>query len=87
MTRPSAHDSVPRLQDWTRMPSGYVQTARCRDCGRLAALPVALLLRRFGALAPIEQVSRRIACSACQSRRAEIRMMRLCDPGCARQRG
>ena len=87
MAAPSSHDPVPCLRDWTRIPRGYVQTARCRDCGHLAALPVALLLRRFGALAPIEQVSRRITCSACQGRRADIRMMRLCDPGCARQRG
>lgn len=87
MPHGSPHDRIPRLRDWTRMPSGYVQTARCRGCGHLAALPVALLLRRFGELTPIERISHRITCSACQGRAIDIKMMRLCDPNCSRQRG
>lgn len=69
------------------MPSGYLQTARCGACGHLAALPVALLLKRFGALMPIDAVRERMTCSACKSHAIEIRMMRLCEPGCSRQRG
>ena len=80
-------DRVQRLQDWTRIPSGHVMVARCRGCGHRAALPVALLLRRFGAGTPVDRVVGTLACSACRGRTIEIRSMRLCDPSCAHQRG
>ena len=80
-------DRVSRLKDWASVPSGYVVVARCRDCGHRAALPVAILLRRFGESTPIDRVVGGITCSSCQSHAIEIRAARLCDPGCARQRG
>ena len=83
----SPRDRILRLCDLTRAPNGYVQTVRCRTCGHLAALPVAALLKRFGELTPIDRIRDRIPCSVCQGHAIEIRMMRLCDPGCPRQRG
>jgi hypothetical protein len=81
------YDRTPRLRDWSRLSGNSVQVARCRACGHLAALPVALLLQRYDALTPIELVRERITCSSCRSREIDIRVMRLCDPGCPRQRG
>lgn len=81
------HGRHQRLRDLSRTPDGYIQVARCQDCGHLAALPLAALLQRFGELTPVQQIRDRITCSACRSRATEIRMMRLCDPGCPRQRG
>ncbi len=80
-------DRVQRLKDWISMPSNHLMVAHCRDCGHRAALPVALLLRRFGTGAPVDRVMETLACSACQGRTIEVRSTRLCDPGCARQRG
>ena len=80
-------DPVPRVGDWTRLPSGHVMTVRCRGCGHRAALPVALLLQRHGASAPADRVAASLRCGACRGRAVEIRSARLCDPGCARQRG
>jgi hypothetical protein len=80
-------DRVPRLRNWAQAENGSVWAARCLDCGHVAALPVALLLHRYGALTPIELVRDRLTCSACKSRVIEVRLMGLCDPGCPRQRG
>lgn len=85
MTRLS--DRHSRLRNLRTVPSGNVWMAKC-GCGHLAPLPVASLIKRYGELLPIEAALFHLTCSACgRSGAAEVKLIRLCDPGCGRYRG
>ena len=81
------HDRYSRLRNLQDAPRGNVWMAKCR-CGHLAPLPVAVLIKRFGELFPIEQAMFHVKCSSCsKSGMAEAKLLRLCEPGCGRHRG
>jgi hypothetical protein len=52
----------------------------------MAPLPVDALIRKFGDLALIEFAMVGLTCRACGHRGAQALMLRLCDPGCPKQR-
>lgn len=82
-----ARDRLPRLRNLAKPPAGHVVMLRYK-CGHLAPLAVASLLRRYGELFPVEQALFHVACSACgKMGQAEVRTMRLCEPGCGRHQG
>lgn len=87
MNGTSFRDRTPRLRDWGVAIHGMLRAARCRSCGHVAALPVAQLLRRFDGRTPIADLQARMVCSACGGRSVDVRTIRLCEPGCPRQRG
>lgn len=61
--------------------------ARCQACGHQATLPVAALLKRWGELHLVEFAMNSLRCSACDQQDVAQVLVRLCDPGCPRQRG
>jgi hypothetical protein len=79
-------DRRPRLREALTTPEGYVRLAVCSSCGRAAALPVGLLVARYGPLWPLEDALGVLRCVGCGERGADTRMVRLCDRGCPRQR-
>lgn len=76
-----------RLANVRQTPEGWLRLARCRACGHQASLPVDTLIARYGELQALEFVLHRLRCTRCQARDVEYRYARLCDPGCAKQRG
>ena len=80
-------DRIPRLGSLTRTGPGWLWLAVCRECGHRGALPVAQLIRRWGELLPIESAMQHLKCSECGRGSVEARNVRLCEPGCPRQRG
>ena len=81
---PGRFDRLRNLRD---VPHGHIWMGKCA-CGDLAALPVASLIKKYGELFAISTAMDRIACSGCGvSGKAELRLMRLCEPGCGRHRG
>lgn len=68
---------------------GYIAMAVCSKCGRMAPLPIDELIRRYGELYPVEMALVKVRCTGCQNwgRNIEPKWLRLCDPGCPRQRG
>ena len=61
--------------------------AICRGCGYMGALSYDRILARFGELYPAEQAMIWVRCVECGAVNPEARHMRLCEPGCPRQRG
>jgi hypothetical protein len=61
--------------------------ASCNSCRRKAPLPIDALIRRFGDLALVEFSLVGLKCSECGHLGASALMLRLCEPGCPRQRG
>ena len=80
-------DREPRLHSLQSTPAGYIRMAKCRKCGHLAPLPVDRLLARFGELFPIETALVWLTCTKCGAQKPDATVLRLCDPGCPRQRG
>lgn len=80
-------DRIPRLSSLRTPPPGRVWMAVCRQCGHMASMPVAILVERYGEAYPIETALWRLRCARCDAvGRTEHVLMRLCDPGCPRQR-
>ena len=76
-----------RLRSLREVAPGWLWVALCRGCGHRGALPVAQFLARWGDLLPVEAALARMRCSACGGCEVKARLLRLCDPGCPRQRG
>ncbi len=81
------HDRIMRLRTLRQPGPGHVWLAECRGCGHIAGLPVRQLVRRFGDLHPVEAAMAVLRCDECGGQVIAARLARLCDPGCARQRG
>ena len=77
----------PRLRSVRETPPGWLRLVRCTACGYRGVLPAERLLRKHGELALVEFTLVGILCSACGNRGATLAMVRLCEPGCPRQRG
>lgn len=80
-------DRVQRLSHLRTPVLGFFWMARCEVCRHLGALPVEQLIRAYGESAPTEGALLRLKCAACGERKVSAALMRLCDPGCSRQRG
>ena len=81
-------DRVPRLRALKVTPPGFVRLGVCTACGYHAALPVVALLARYGELYPQEGAFLHLRCGSCaEVSKTVARLLRLCDPGCPRQRG
>ena len=66
---------------------GWIQVGFC-PCGHMAPIPIDRLIRRYGELMPVEQAMMRLRCAKCgEIGTVRPRTMRLCEPGCPRQRG
>lgn len=81
-------DRIRRLHNLRNPGRGYVWLAVCDKCGHASGLPVRLLIGRYGELCPIEHALVRFRCDECDGdARVSVKLARLCDPGCAQQRG
>ena len=81
-------DRVLRLKALTQAAPGWIWTARCGDCGRMACLPVSQLLEKFGDVHPVHVAMLKVRCTGCnQTGQVTAKLARLCDPGCGRARG
>jgi hypothetical protein len=66
---------------------GWIQIAAC-PCGHMAPIPVDRLIKRYGELLPVDQAMMRLRCAKCgEVGTAKAKNMRLCEPGCPKQRG
>ncbi len=77
----------PRLGSLKHTAPGWIRLARCRGCGHQGVLPVDALLRRWGELHLVEFAMQSLRCTSCGENDVRHTMVRLCDPGCPRQRG
>jgi hypothetical protein len=75
-----------KLRGLRETPFGWIRLASFNTCGHKAALPVKALLRKHGNLALVEFALVGLKCSECGARGACAMMLRLCEPGCPRQR-
>ena len=80
-------DRVLRLRTLRLNRRGYVWLAVCDGCGHASGLPVGQLIARYGEDHPLEFATVRLRYGECQGAKVTARLARLCDPGCARQRG
>ncbi len=76
-----------RLGSLKQTAPGWIRLAKCQGCGHQSALPLDALLRRWGELHLIEFAMDSLRCTKCGKQDVQHTMVRLCDPGCARQRG
>lgn len=77
----------PRVGSLRREAPGWIRLATCNACGRRGTLPADLLLKKHGDLALLEFALQGIRCAACKQYGATMTMVRLCEPGCPKQRG
>jgi hypothetical protein len=75
----------PRLGSIRDTPPGWIRLLTCNACGHRGVLP-AERLPRNGELVLLEFVLAGILCGACRRHGATMTMVRLCQPGCPRQR-
>jgi ribosomal protein S26 len=87
MASPRDPNRIRRVRHLRCDAPGWVSVVICRKCGHMAALPYDRILKRFGELFPAEQAMLWVRCTACGAQCPEDRQMRLCEPGCPRQRG
>ncbi len=81
-------DLTLRMRHLRQNARGSVWLAVCSACGHMGALPVGLLLARFGELEPVDTALHRLRCDQCREvGKVTHRLARLCEPGCHRQRG
>jgi hypothetical protein len=76
----------PRLRSLRTAPAGWIRVAYCNSCRRKAPLPIDALITKYGDLAMVEFALVGLKCTACGHRGASNLMLRLCKPGCPRQR-
>lgn len=81
-------DLTLRMRHLRQGGPGQVWLAVCSACGHMGALPVGLMLARYGELEPVETALRKLRCDQCREvGKVSHRLARLCEPGCHRQRG
>ena len=77
----------PKLRSLTQTPPGWIWLAACNSCGHRGPMPVHQLIRKFEELHVVKFALISLKCTACGGRGASALMLKLCDPGCPRQRG
>ena len=65
---------------------GFIYALRCTRCRHYAGFPTAVLLKKFGNLTPLKTVLPKVKCGKCEVGPVEAIALRLCEPGCAKQR-
>ena len=65
---------------------GWVWLAAWNSCAHQGPLPVDQLIRKHGELALVEVVLVGLRCTECRSYGASVLILKLCEPGCPRQR-
>ena len=84
----TSSDRIQRLSHLRTTAPGFLRIAWCKSCSHMAPFPLGVLIRRLGETHPVEAALWRLRCEACGARGgAEARLLRLCDPGCPKQRG
>lgn len=78
-----------RLRHLSSKPvNGWIRLAVCGSCGHQAPVPVDRLVRRYGDLLPVDEALMRLRCARCgKLGEVTLRHVRLCEPGCPKQRG
>jgi hypothetical protein len=66
--------------------AGWIRVASCNNCSHRGPFPVDRLIRKHGELAIVEVVLVRLKCSDCGGCGAGALMLKLCEPGCPKQR-
>lgn len=77
----------PRVGSLLRPAPGWIRLAECVHCDHTGPLPVRQLVRKHGELCLLEFALVSIRCTECRKYGATMKMVRLCDPGCPKQRG
>jgi hypothetical protein len=77
----------PRLSSLRGTPPGWIRLAACNGCRHKGNLPIDRLIMKHGEIALVEFALVGLLCTACGHRGASALMVRLCEPGCPRQRG
>lgn len=77
----------PRLHSVRETPRGWIRLATCNARGHKGPLPVQQLIRKYGELEAVEFALVTLKCTAFGERGATATIIRLCEPGCPRQRG
>jgi hypothetical protein len=77
----------PQLASLRITPVGWVRMAKCMKCGYLGAIPVDRLIKKHGLAMLVELAMVNVRCSACENYGATDTMLKLCEPGCSKQRG
>ena len=81
-------DRVLRLKALKQAAPGWIWTARCGACGRIALIKISQLLERFGDAHPVDVAMLKVRCTGCnQTGPVTAKLAGLCDPGCGRARG
>ena len=81
-------DLTLRIRHLRQNARGSVWLAVCSACGHMGALPVGLLVARYGELEPVETALLKMRCDECRVvGRVTSKLVKLCEPGCGRQRG
>lgn len=81
-------DRVLKLRQLADQAPGYVRVGECQSCKHRSGLPLGLLIATHGPDAVADFALMRLKCASCgEIGRVEHRLLRLCEPGCARQRG
>jgi hypothetical protein len=80
------HNRQPRLNTLRNTPAGWIRIASCNDCSHKGPLPVDRLIRKHEELAIVEFVLVGLECTVCGGYGASALTLRLCEPGCPRQR-
>lgn len=76
----------PRLSSLRHTPPGWIRLAACNSCSHKGLLPIDHLIRKHGELAIVEVVLVGLRCTACRGYGASVLTLKLCEPGCPRQR-
>jgi ribosomal protein S26 len=87
MASPRDPNRIRRVRHLKSTAPGWISVVICRKCSHMAALPYDRLLKRFGELFPADDALIWVRCSECGAQSPEARQMKLCEPGCSRQRG
>lgn len=67
-------------------PHGWIRVAACNNCSHKGPMPVDRLIRKHGELAIVEVVLVGLKCTNCGSYGASALTLKLCEPGCPKQR-
>jgi hypothetical protein len=76
----------PRLTSLRKTPAGWIRVASCNSCSHKGPMPVDQLIRKHGELALVEVVMVGLRCTECKGYGATALMLKLCEPGCPKQR-